>query len=433
MPSIAFDSTKWREQLTAFLPAPVRTLIQGTSGGDLLKKISASFLLLDGKIVHVQSRKTAALENTDSSSIAEACSQLLSGLSAEQRKECIAQLLLPASYFVATTTTMPGIAQDNLVSALKIQADSILPSLDEPLSLAINPLSATQGEEHLALWMTEAKLSELFDAFREKDIFLAALRPRFMAGNARAEKTRVLDIDAESETCAVIENGILKSLLNVRKQDLLQEAFHDQWQEKLQQDSTTLTIELNDESDYYSWQDVRTNKNYCFFPHGALNASQKSAQGKQYIAVAAAIAALFLVSGIPFILQSLEFRSLAATLEVQRGMARDARQDQATVVSFENEWGLISDFPEQRLREAMFTLQNILRPDTLSSLEVADGLIKIQGSSSEPQAILQRLEQDPMFTEVLFSRATNNQRYYIDLRLSTVNFEGYMVRYFPDE
>ena len=45
---------------------------------------------------------------------------------------------------------------------------------------------------------------------------------------------------------------------------------------------------------------------------------------------------------------------------------------------------------------------------------------------------LQKLEQDPLFTEVLFSRATSNTRYYIDLRLSPVNFEAYMVRYFPE-
>jgi hypothetical protein len=32
-----------------------------------------------------------------------------------------------------------------------------------------------------------------------------------------------------------------------------------------------------------------------------------------------------------------------------------------------------------------------------------------------------------------FARATSNARYYIDLRLSTVNFDSYMLRYFPDE
>ena len=64
--------------------------------------------------------------------------------------------------------------------------------------------------------------------------------------------------------------------------------------------------------------------------------------------------AVLFIAAAPFILQSFEFRSLAATLEMQREMASDARQDQAAVVSFENEWGLINDFPQQRLREAMF-------------------------------------------------------------------------------
>jgi hypothetical protein len=442
MPSFAFDYSQLREQLTAYLPPQVRTLIKGASGRDLVRKIDTSFLLFDNKIVHLETRDAAEIEGTDALSIAAACAELLRTLSAEQRKECAALLLLPANFFVATTITMPGVAKENLVSALKLQADSILPSLEEPLSLAINSLSATQGEEHLALWMLETTLSDLFDAFSAKDIFLAAVKPRFMNGSSETPsgandksgaRIRILDVDEETETCVVIEDSILKAVLHVRKQDLQQEVFQQQWQETLAQDSSKNAIELKDAANYYSRIDAQANQEYCFFPYGALNATRRTAQGKQTLAAAAAVVALLFIAYVPFLLQSLEFRSLANTLEIQREMASDARQDQAAVVSFENEWGLISDFPEQRLREAMFTLQNILRPDTLTSMEVSEGLIKIQGSSNEPQAILQRLEQDPMFTEVVFSRATNNQRYYIDLRISTVNFEGYMVRYFPDE
>ena len=442
MPSFAFDYSQWREQLTAYLPAQVRTLIKGASGRELIKKVETSFLLFDNKIVHLETRNAVEIEGTDALSIATACAELLTTLTAEQRKVCAALLLLPANFFVATTTTMPGVAKENLVSALKLQADSILPSREEPLSLAINSLSATQGDEHLALWTLEITLSGLFDAFAAKDIFLAAVKPRFMNGSSETSseananndgKIRILDVDETTETCVVIENGILKSVLHVRKQDLQQKVFQQQWQESLAQESSENAIELSDAVDYYSRIDAQANQEYCFFPYGALNATRRTAQGKQTLAAAAAVVALLFIAYVPFFLQSLEFRSLANKLEIQREMASDARQDQAAVVSFENEWGLINDFPEQRLREAMFTLQNILRPDTLTSMEVSEGLIKIQGSSNEPQAILQRLEQDPMFTEVVFSRATNNQRYYIDLRISTVNFEGYMVRYFPDE
>ena len=441
MPSFAIDNSQWREKLAAVLPPQLRALLQGASGRDLVKKVDASFLLFDDKIVHLETRKTQQLAQRDAKSIAQAGAQLLAGISAEQRKDCAVLLLLPANYFVATTTKMPGLAKDNLVAALKIQADSILPSLEEPLSLAINPASASKGDEHLALWMTEATLSELFDAFAEEDIFLAAVKPRFMNAHSantnkestNKEKIRILDVDAKTETSALIENNILKSLLTVPKQDLQQDVFQQQWQESQKLESAAITVDLREPSDYFQFLEAQTNQEYCFFPYGALNVTRRSAQGRQYIAAAAAVVAILFIAAIPFIAQSLEFRSLAANLEMQRAMASDARDDQAAVVSFENEWGLISDFPEQRIAAAMFTLQNILRPDTLTSLEVTDGLIKIQGSSNEPQAILQRLEQDPMFTEVVFSRATNNNRYYIDLRLSAVNFEAYMVRYFPDE
>lgn len=439
MASFAFDNSQWREQLTAYLPVQLRSLIQGASGRDLIKQIEASFLLFDNKLVHLESRKTVELKAIDAQSIAAASAELLAGFSSEQAKECSALLLLPANFFVATTTAMPGVAKENLVSALKIQADSILSSLEEPLSLAINPLSASQSDEHLALWMVDTILSDLFDAFAARDIFLAAVKPRFLSGDSEEakdkseKKTIILDIDAESETCVTIESGILKSFLHVSKRDLQESVFQQQWQDALAQNSSEKLFNRHSVADYFSCLDSQANQEYCFFPKGALNASRKTAQGKQYIAAAFAFLAVLFVAAIPFFLQSLEFRSLAANLEMQREMAVDARQDQAVVVNFENEWGLVNDFPEQRLLDAMFTLQNILRPDTLSSMEVSEGLIKIQGNSSEPQAILQRLEQDPMFTEVVFSRATNNQRYYIDLRISTVNFEGYMVRYFPDE
>ena len=148
---------------------------------------------------------------------------------------------------------------------------------------------------------------------------------------------------------------------------------------------------------------------------------------------AAGIVILLLLSVIPFIGQSIELNRLVASLEAQRVLSSGARLDQSVVINFENEWGPINDFPVQQIRESMFNLQSVLSPNRLSSLEISEGLFRIQGISQDPQALLERLEQNPMFAEVAFSRATNNNRYYIDLRLSTVNFEAYMVRYFPNE
>ena len=92
----------------------------------------------------------------------------------------------------------------------------------------------------------------------------------------------------------------------------------------------------------------------------------------------------------------------------------------------------MTEFPAQNISATLLQLQNVLNPAVLTSLEVNEGSVQIEGESDDPQSLLQRLEQDAMFTGVDFARATNNNRYYIDLRLSTVDFDGYRQRYFPE-
>jgi len=80
----------------------------------------------------------------------------------------------------------------------------------------------------------------------------------------------------------------------------------------------------------------------------------------------------------------------------------------------------------------LLQLQSVLTPSVLTSLELVEGELQIEGESEDPQSLLQRMEQDAMFTGVDFARATSNNRYYIEMRLSTVDFAEYHERYFPD-
>ncbi|MDG2117565.1 MAG: hypothetical protein P8K11_01185, partial [Gammaproteobacteria bacterium] len=123
-------------------------------------------------------------------------------------------------------------------------------------------------------------------------------------------------------------------------------------------------------------------------------------------------------------------RLLANELVDVRSLSNTARQNRDFVVSQREEWAAINEYPDQNIPDIMFSLQELLYPDKLKNLDITEGVIEIEGESSNPQLILQRLEQHPLFTEAAFSRATNNNRYFIDFRLSTVNFDGYMVRYF---
>ena len=435
MTGLALQNTHWRQKLLGTLPAPLRILLQGASGHDLIKNVDDTLLVHNNKLVHLQSGRSADLSESDKESfpaiLAKAARSLLQA-DTKRDREAPLLLLLPANEFVATTIHLPGIAKDNLTAALQIQSGTVIPGFEESLVLSVNPESAERGEDHIALWMTENRLSNFFSAFEDEGIFLAAVKPRLLQVSPESGSVSVIDDDSDCLTLASVENGVLLQWLMLNKMDLEQDEFQQQWNEIIAAEGKSSIAELNTENDYLERSENISNRNYFFFPQGALRATHKEEKGRRLVAAAATCVVLLFIAAIPFLLQTLEFRSLASTLDAQRRMATEARQDQSIVVNFENEWGSLNDFPEQRIRTAMFTLQNILSPEGLTSLELSEGLVKIQGTSADPQAILQKLEMDPMFTEVVFSRATNNSRYYIDLRLSTVNFEGYMVRYFPD-
>lgn len=423
--------TQYQQQLMDYLPPAMRNFLKGSPKGELLKKVDATLLVFDQYVVHVESGLSNQFQETagdlDPNRLAIACKHLL----AEQQKEPSVLLLFPPDEFVATRQVMPGIGKDNLVSAMELQSENLLPTFTDSVALAVNPESADGGVEHIALWITNERLTQLFDAFQQQDIFLVAIKPRLL--NIEDTSTDCfIDEDQNCVTAVNVIDGVISNWWHVNKLDFENESYVQQWQQVVE-NAALRKSEYTSSKAYLSGSNNHCNQVYTFFPSGALSARRRVERGRKLLIGASVVASLLLLSVIPFVGQSIERTSLVASLEAQRALSSGARQDQLVVINFENEWGPINDFPVQQIRESMFTLQSVLSPDRLSSLEISEGLFRIQGISQDPQALLEQLEQNRMFAEVAFSRATNNNRYYIDLRLSTVNFEAYMVRYFPGE
>jgi hypothetical protein len=421
-------SSQFSARVLPALPAPIRGLLSGGSRRQLLAKVNQRLLVFNDKLINLNTGQGVTIESN---------STVLSalGLAAAAKKLVKADetqgvmLYLPPSEFVATSVTMPGLDRELLLSALQLQVDNLFPSFSEKLAVTLGGDTASSGEAATALWLPESLLSQLFDQFAAQQMFLVAVAPRVVINNSTPA---IVDLDHKGGTLVQFDHGALTNWLHIHQLDLQDQALNQQWSAALAGLQTN--VKTVDEGDSFAeFRSTTHCQDYAFIPAGALQAKKREEKGRNLTFAAAAAVVLLILAAVPFVLQSIQFRSLSNTLANTRQLSAGARADQSVVVNFEKEWGVITDFPNQAIEDAMFTLQSILLPDQLASLELNEGLIKIQGSSSEPQAILQRLEQDPMFTEVVFSRATNNSRYYIDLRLSTVNFEGYMVRYFPDE
>ena len=411
-----------------FLSAKV-SLLRGNTLRDPSSSVNATLAFFNGELIHIENGEKLLIDNKHSANeLAVASRKLLDYPNTEPS----VQLLLPSSEFVATRHSLPKASKADLTSALQLQADNTYPSLDKELAVAFDVSAIASSSETIALWMKQELLDNLFEAYKDQGLFLACVKPRLLALKAEENKIGFLETDDIGETLVILERDVVASWQQINKADLDQKEILHEWTEIIENYDRNAILEINESGQLANLLTESVHREYSYIPSGALNIREKLEKGRKVIFTASFAALLLFLFSLPFVKQSFEFRAAASSLDDSRSLSLNAREDQRAVVNFDNQWGPLNDFPNQSINEALFTLQNVISPERLSSIEISEGLIKIQGSSSEPQAILQRLEQDPLFTEVLFSRATSNARYYIDLRLSPVNFEAYMIRYFPD-
>jgi hypothetical protein len=421
-------SSQFKARILPALPAPIQGLFGGGSRKHLFSQVNQRFLLFNDSLINLDSGQSTVIEASGKDLPARELAAAAKKLAASETLTGV-MLYLQPSEFVATSLTMPGLDRELLLSALQLQVDNLFPSFSEKLAVTLGSDSKDSDEAPIALWFPENLMNQLFDEFAAAQLFLVAIAPRIALDSASAA---IIDYDQNGGTLVQFSQGAVVNWLHINQFDMLDESLNQQWVSTLAGLQVN-PLTLDSPANFTQFKNALPSQDYAFVPNGALQARRREEKSRNIKLAAVSAVVLMFLAAIPFLLQTIQFRSLASTLADYRAQSTGAREDQSVVVNFENQWGIITDFPVQDVQEAMFTLQTILLPDQLASLELNQGLIKIQGTSSEPQAILQRLEQDPMFTEVVFSRATNNSRYYIDLRLSTVNFEGYMVRYFPDE
>ena len=408
------------------LPAPLRRLLFADPGRELLRQADAVLLVFGDQLLHAETGAVAGFRSrageADAAALA-ACARELLGAG----KDRSILLLLPPREFAATGVDMPGISGADLRAALLLQTETLLPATEEALELAAH--GSADGAQ-VALWIKSQRIEALHEAFAAEGLFLAAVKPRVL--HSRAPRSGLVDADDAELTFVRSSAGVLRQWKHVAAADLEQEEFAAQWDGELRAAAAGDSRRIDSIAHYAAALDREAHADYSFFPRAAAALRRRKERRRHALLAAAALGLTALLAAAPFIIQQFEISELNGQLETRRGLSAPARANREVVVDFENRWNAIRDFPDQDAREAMFALQQVLSPNRLSDLEISEGLIRIQGASEDPQSILQQLEQDPNFIEVVFSRATSNNQYYIDLRLADINFEAYMARYFPD-
>ncbi len=426
------------QQLANKLPPSLKSMLQANAKSRLLTRVDTVLMVFDSKIYDLANNTWRSVVLEEGCSPAESIASAAKELLEQHNSRPTVLLLLPSSEFIATQVNMPGVARENLRSALALQSAVQLPSYEQDLTFTVNPSAKSDASADIVLWTDEQKIDSLFEAFASHELFLTAVMPRALAATNTEDSTGAIlisDEDATHLTRLVYRDGVLTHYLLLSKQDLADEEFERQWQEQClalenEADSVKNMASAQDYTDL-SLQ-VKPDLEYCFLPNGAKEARRQAEKGKRLSYLAAAAVLVLLLSSSPFLWQSFQLMRLESNLQALQVESQQAREDQEVVREFELSWGVLNEFPLQNISQTLLELQTVLNPSVLTSIEIDEGSMEIEGESPDPQSLLQQLEENPLFTGVDFARATNNNRYFIELSLSTVDFDAYRQWYFPD-
>ncbi len=426
------------QQLANKLPPSLKSMLQANAKSRLLTRVDTVLMVFDAKIYDLANNTWRSVVLEEGRSPAESIASAAKELLEQHNSRPTVLLLLPSSEFIATQVNMPGVARENLRSALALQSAVQLPSYEQDLIFTVNPSAKSDASADIVLWTDEQKIDSLFEAFASHELFLTAVMPRALAATNTEDRTGAIlisDEDATHLTRLVYRDGVLTHYLLLSKQDLADEEFERQWQEQC----LALENEAGSVKNMAGAQDytdlslqVKPDLEYCFLPNGAKEARRQAEKGKRLSYLAAAAVLVLLLSSSPFLWQSFQLMRLESNLQALQVESQQAREDQEVVREFELSWGVLNEFPLQNISQTLLELQTVLNPSVLTSIEIDEGSMEIEGESPDPQSLLQQLEENPLFTGVDFARATNNNRYFIELSLSTVDFDAYRQWYFPD-
>jgi len=271
----------------------------------------------------------------------------------------------------------------------------------------------------------------MFRAFEKEGLFLAAIMPRSLAlMEAESEENRTILInDEEGQIISFIQGhgNAIKRLFTVNSLDLEQEIFDKQWEletGQLKGETVKNMTQLED------WLGLRCIVNpvpeYCFLPAGAIKEERRINVARKSKVATGVAACLVLLLLSPFVSNWMTLRDLQTEFERVQNQTTEPRSLQASIFDMEQEWGALSEYPDQQVADVLISLNEVMQR-SLTAFSTNKGVIDITGSAENPAYLVELLAEKEEFYNVVQSTSTRDggSRFGIRLNLSSVDFENY--------
>lgn len=353
-------------------------------------------------------------------------------------------LALPNSEFIATHLNLPaGIGEQNLRSAVSLQQPTLLPGLNGPLLLAVQPPTESDAPT-IVLWLPVARAEELFQAFAKENLFLTAVLPRaLLAVSTEQPSCQVWDEDEQGITYFEWSQHTIKRWLQFSKTDYEIPEFKTQLDEALRDGNEAQNARVW-KAGQGDWDTIPMPSgdvyHYAFAPPSALMhmAQQKRIKQRRQMSIAAGV----LVAGVLAGIAGAVFyqNQLEQQLSELKSNTRSVSDLQASVVAMEDDVAPVVNFPKPSLPEILGKLNTSIPKDSwITAFRIDAGVIELEGYSPNPSKLLETLSNEPMFTGVTFNQQIRTEsgrtenRFGIRLVLPAVDIATYWQTYFPME
>jgi hypothetical protein len=397
------------------------------------------FVVHNNYIININDNKHLKLDNQDykSEDLAKATRHLLSGKNNKQR----IALCLPASEFVVTTVTLPGVSPENLANATRLQTITLLPGLTEPPLLAIyankHHKNKANNNSHLAIWLPIKRAESLFKAFQQYNIHLDYILVRPLLASSGTVNQQIHDNDSQALTYLHCEHDTLQQWSYVTKQDYENDDFRKQFDDSKFVDNVKTINKRNNISDWEKNKKfTKIAYNYAFIPPSTQqHLFDKKRKRKNRLISSMLI--LFLMCIFMVIGASLYHKkSLKDELKNLTLKTTNVSKIRTEVFNLEDKIAAISNFPSQNVSNVLAKLNSMIPKNSwIVSFKVKEGIIEFQGYSPEPTSILESLTKEPDFIDVEFNEKTRIKdkngvdRFGIKFHLNNINVENYVKDY----
>ncbi len=414
----------------------------------LLKKSNVSLLVFNNSIINLATGASCHLSEefdgtAQSGNTAQSIALAAQKIIPKNIKTPAITLFLPANEFIATSYQLPKIDRQRIVPVLHYQQSELLPACTD--SLLVVASTHSNHHENKALWFSKKRSEQLFATFKDHRSILLAIFPASFLFSVNNKSDDIVYCEQGKDYLLVTQfaqqnlrhwDFYIQSDLTITEFD---QQFKEQWQAHYPHcPFANKNIIANKDTFLAHIDKFQPNKDYAFYPPQAKHLIQKEHQRRKMRRFVFMACFICLLIALPFVKNSLDYRQVNQNYLMRLQQTEGVRSERENVLNYEQKWLAFEQYPQHDLYQMMLKINRLIPKDSwLSSFELANGVVEIEGYSPSPSKLLELLAQQKEFDNAAFNqnirseRGKNKEHFGIIFHLADHDEKTYYEEFFP--